>query len=540
MRAEWLVCGCFLALAFAGAAVAAKLDRAQLEADGVIIGEIRIHADDVFDVEQPDENRFVYRLANRLHAETREGTVARLLLFKVGEPYDDQKVRESERLLRQRHAFYDARIRPRRIKDGKVVIDVRTRDIWSLRPTLALGRSGGENRSEVGIEELNFLGLGSELSLGYANDVERESSYLALRHPQIGASRWQFDLLAADNSDGHAWRLGLTRPFFALDTRWSAGIDGLDQIQREQRYRSGEIVDRYQHSQRGMNLLYGWSSGLVNGWTQRFSVGTSFDEHRFDAVAPIDGVGTQFLPDDRTLVYPWLGYELVQDRFIVEHNRDQIGRAEDVLLGWHAYARLGLATETFGADRRAWVYNGTLSYGGRPDDANAWMLSTELTGRHESDGFVATLAHAEARFDHRWNERTTTHARLDAQIGQALDIDQLISLGGDNGLRGYPYRYANGERSAVLTLEQRYYSDWYPARLFRVGAAAFVDIGRAWGDLPEGPENLGTLRDIGIGLRLANTRSGRAHVIHIDLAHPLDGSGDIDQLQLLISTRRSF
>lgn len=540
MRTEVLASCCLLALAFAGDVAAAKLDRAQLQAQGVIIGEIRIHADDVFDLERPEENRFVYRLANRLHAETREGTVARLLLFKVGEPYDDQKVRESERLLRQRHAFYDARIRPRRLVDGKVVVEVRTRDIWSLRPTAEFGRSGGENRSEFGVEELNFLGLGTELTLGYANDVERESSFLALRQPQLGASRWQADLLAADNSDGHAWRLGLTRPFFALDTRWSAGIDGLDQIQREQRYRGGEIVDRYEHSQRGLNLLYGWSSGLVNGWTQRFSVGTSFDEHRFASVAPIDGIGTTVLPDDRTLVYPWIGYELVQDRFIVEHNRDQIGRAEDVLLGWHAYARLGLATEAFGSDRRAWVYSGALSYGGRPDEANAWLVSAEASGRRERGEFAAMLAHVEARYDFRWNEHTTTHARLDAQIGQSLDLDQLVSLGGDNGLRGYPYRYANGERTAVLTLEQRVYTDWYPGRLFRVGAAAFVDIGRSWGDLPEGPEALGTLRDVGIGLRLANTRSGRAHVIHIDLAHPLDGSGDIDQLQFLISTRKSF
>jgi hypothetical protein len=60
VRAEILVCGCFFALTFSGAAAAAKLDRAQLEADGVIIGEILIHADDVFDVEKPDENRFVY------------------------------------------------------------------------------------------------------------------------------------------------------------------------------------------------------------------------------------------------------------------------------------------------------------------------------------------------------------------------------------------------------------------------------------------------------------------------------------------------
>lgn len=177
---------------------------------------------------------------------------------------------------------------------------------------------------------------------------------------------------------------------------------------------------------------------------------------------------------------------------------------------------------------------------GRAGVDDSWLLSSEFSGRRERGEFDALLARVDARYDHRWSERTTTHLRLGADLGQALDLDQLVSLGGENGLRGYPYRYANGERNAVLTLEQRWYTDWYPGRLFRVGAAAFVDIGRSWGDLPEGPESLGTLRDVGIGLRLANTRSGRAHVIHIDLAHPLDGSGDIDQPQLLVSTRKSF
>jgi len=135
---------------FAATAHAAELDRAQLQAEGVLIGEIRIYAGDVFDSERPDENRFIYRLANRLHVETREGTVKRLLLFKVGDPFSEQAIAESERLLRQRRAFFDAQIRPVRLKRGKVVIEVRTRDIWSLRPTIEFGRSGGRNRSEFG------------------------------------------------------------------------------------------------------------------------------------------------------------------------------------------------------------------------------------------------------------------------------------------------------------------------------------------------------------------------------------------------------
>ncbi len=519
---------------------AAKLDRAKLEADGVIIGEIRIYAGDIFDPKRPDENRFVYRLANRLHVETREGTIERLLLFKVGDPFSEQALAESERLLRTRRAFFDAKIRPVRMRRGKVVVEVRTRDVWSLRPTIEFGRSGGNNHSEIGIEELNFLGLGTQLSLGYASDVERDSSYLALRAPQIGKARWELDLLVSNNSDGQVYRFGLIRPFFALDTSSSAGIDGLEDLHREQRYRYGEVVDRYFSDQRGINLLAGWSPGLVGDLTQRFTFGATWDERQFSAVEASDDIGTAYLPDDRKLVYPWLGYELVQDRFVVEHNRDQMGRAEDVLLGWHASARAGLATEEFGADRRAWVYAGALSYGGRPTDTDSWLIGSSFSGRHEADGFAASLATLDARFDHRYSDTTTTHWRMRGEFGHELDLDQLVTLGGSNGLRGYPHRYANGDSSVLMTLEQRVYTDWYPWRLFRVGGAVFVDAGRAWGETPEGSDNLGTLSDFGFGLRLANTRSGLGRVIHIDLAHPLDGNSDISSVQLLISVEQGF
>ncbi|MCH8059447.1 MAG: BamA/TamA family outer membrane protein, partial [Proteobacteria bacterium] len=113
-------------------------------------------------------------------------------------------------------------------------------------------------------------------------------------------------------------------------------------------------------------------------------------------------------------------------------------------------------------------------------------------------------------------------------------------LGGDNGLRGYPLRYQGGDKSVLITLEQRLFTDWYPFRLFRFGGAAFFDAGRTWGQSPSGGENLGWLRDVGLGLRIGNSRSSIGRILHIDLAYPLDGNGDISTVQLLIEAKRSF
>ncbi len=67
---------------------------------------------------------------------------------------------------------------------------------------------------------------------------------------------------------------------------------------------------------------------------------------------------------------------------------------------------------------------------------------------------------------------------------ERIDPENQVLLGGDNGLRGYPLRYQAGERRAILNVEQRFFTDWYPWRLFRVGYAVFVDVGRVSGRDP--------------------------------------------------------
>ena len=113
-------------------------------------------------------------------------------------------------------------------------------------------------------------------------------------------------------------------------------------------------------------------------------------------------------------------------------------------------------------------------------------------------------------------------------------------LGGDTGARGYPLRFQTGDKSLLFTVEQRYFTDWYPFRLFHVGGALFFDVGRTWGNSPVADSSKELLSDVGFGLRLASSRSGLGRMIHIDLAFPLSNSSDIDGVQFLVSTRKSF
>jgi hypothetical protein len=101
-------------------------------------------------------------------------------------------------------------------------------------------------------------------------------------------------------------------------------------------------------------------------------------------------------------------------------------------------------------------------------------------------------------------------------------------------------RYEAGTSRALLTIEQRVFTDWYPFRLVRVGAAAFTDIGRTWGTGVVGNSDLGMLSDVGLGLRVGNSRSGLGNVLHIDLAVPLKEVPGNHKLQFLVQTQQSF
>ena len=66
------------------------------------------------------------------------------------------------------------------------------------------------------------------------------------------------------------------------------------------------------------------------------------------------------------------------------------------------------------------------------------------------------------------------------------------------------------------------------------------DAGRAWGNSPVATTDQGLLRNVGLGLRIGHSRAGLGRMTHIDLAFPLDGGNDIDNFQLVLSTKKSF
>ncbi len=510
----------------------------ELERSDARIGYISIDERPLFDVEHHDENTSLSRAANRLHIATRQATIADQLLFKSGDHYRANLLQESARILRDTRYLRDAVIRPVAFHDGIVDVEVTTQDVWTLNPGFSLGRKGGKNTGGVEVEDLNFLGMGTQLGVGFTRGLDRDSKTIYYRDRNLGSSWWDLATRYSDNSDGRLAEFGLAHPFYALDTRWAAGVALSEDQRTDSRYDLGEVVDQFQAHEKLASIYWGWSDGLVGGWARRYTAGLSYDDVAFEDVPGEDAA--RLLPEDRRLVYPWFSVEWVQDEFRTARNRDQIEKTEDYSLGWRARAQLGYASSALGSDRDAYMLSAGVTKGVEFGQRQSMSFDFGSASRVEDGELRGGRTSFATRYYFRQSPRRLLFLDLSAEQGHNLDADQQILLGGDSGLRGYPLRYQAGEGRWLFTAEQRFFTNWFPFQMFNVGAAVFYDMGSTWGRDPLGSPSQGLLRDLGFGLRLGNSRSALGNVLHIDVAFPLDGDSSINNMQFLIETRKSF
>lgn len=511
---------------------------AALQAAGAVVGEIRIVNEDVFDLNDPAENNGLFRLANRLHIQTRSSVIRGSLLFKRGDPVSVRVIDETERLLRARRYIFDVRLRPVMYRDGVVDIEVMTRDTWSLDPGISVGRSGGATSSSVVLREYNLLGTGVSLSLGHSRNVDRSGNEFQFQYDRAFDGWTTLSYSQADNSDGKRRAASLWRPFYALDTRWAAGAMASTEDRVDSVYGAGIVTSQYRHRQGLGEVFGGWSGGLVGGWTQRYTVGV---QARDDVYKIEPGVlAPRQLPPDQKMVAPFVRFEVIEDEFHRLSNRNQIGRPEFFAMGLASVLQLGRATTGMGSSRNAWVISGSVSKGFEPRPQHELLTSASLSGQYGAGRLLQHSLNASARYYLPLTARYLLYGSAAIDVVKTPDLSERPTLGGDTGLRGYPLRYQTGERRAVFTGEFRGYSDVYLFHLFRIGGAAFYDIGRAWGAADGNAANPRWLRDVGVGLRIFNVRAAFGNVLHLDLAVPLHRDPGIKSVQFLVKTKASF
>ena len=153
-----------------------------------------------------------------LHIASQPSLIRRQVLFAAGDTIDTLLVGETMRRLRSQHIYSDAVLLATRCDpEGPVAVVLRTRDSWTLRPSLRL-RTG--NQLSVGIEDRNFMGTGRAITVSREMTVRGVGASGALTDPFLFGSNIAGTVRLSNLAGGHTFKVGLRQHDFSVFDGW--------------------------------------------------------------------------------------------------------------------------------------------------------------------------------------------------------------------------------------------------------------------------------------------------------------------------------
>lgn len=509
------------------------------EMPGAKIGEIRVERVNVFDPLVKGEDWWPFRIANKIHYPTRETVIKRELLFAPGEVWDPLKVIQSERNLRANGSFRRADIFPVKRPDGGVDAVVRSQDSWTTNPRFAAGTEGGESFFGLGLEEGNIFGYGKSVGFDYTRTGNRTASSYSYGDPRFMGTRMALNGGYSHGSNGDSASASLTRPFYALDSKYATAVAWQRSVSEHIVFRDAQEHSRFRTRHRVTEASIGRRLDADAAFVQRLEAGWYSDRAQYE---PLPRTAPGSLPYDRELSGPTVGYSWVQPKYIKENYIDRMERVEDFNLGNELSVRGGWMSERTGSDRDRAIFNASNQQGVRFAPGRFAIGRVGLMGRTAAGKWENTLVNADLNifWKTNWRGDHTIVGHLEGGFGKFLDRDSALALGGNTGLRGYKNNSFVGDQSVLVNFEDRFFfpGEWF--HLMRLGAAVFVDSGIV-GDEGARMALRNIKSDIGAGLRFASTRSRSGGVARIDLAYALNrGPGGGSRWVLSIKGGQAF
>jgi hypothetical protein len=507
------------------------------------IAEVVVMSHSVFDRDDvTDESRFAwaYRLANSLHVPTRPEVVHREVLFAVGDCYDVELLRDSERLLRAFDFLAAADIYGVRLPSGEVQVVVDTQDEWSTRVDPRIRSNGGLQLRGLRLREDNLAGTGRHLSLFVDREGEERVFGITYFTPHFLRTRWNMGLRFARTEVGPSHHQSVAYPFVGETGR----VAFRQSLERDDRYfeafiaqPSGDLAlvqvpvsrrqlevgsavrwgtARYRHSVFGLAVAGEWIDYPGEAVVQE---DTDHPMRQSPPVwTPVSSMRLMMLAGQRNVYYTR------------HRGLDTLRGIEDVELGVETEATLGPTLPVVSEERDIAVGFGFYA-------AGELDPRTIVGGRFT---FEARRAYHRLAGLPEWNDAL---AQLDtwayvrpSPASRHLFVASLaavggwhgrgpfqLTLGGDTGLRGFPRHTDPGGRRVVGSLEQRTYLG-APFDLLDLGSVAFLDVGKIWpGHGPFGTESPVRV-SVGAGLRTAFPPGSR-QTYRLDVGFPIQGRG---------------
>lgn len=503
--------------------------------EGRTIAWVRIVRHDVF-----AEDEVIPTFFNVFHALTDEDIVARELVLRAGEPYSEDRAQESRRILRAMGLFALVRVVPVAVpgKPDELGVLIYTRDLWSLRLEQRFQFTGGHlDELTLQLTELNLAGRGKkatarfnllpfEFSLGqlYLDRRVAGSDLLFMETGDVILNRASGDL------EGGRVFLRLDRPFWDLSTRWG--------------FTSQLLFDQRVGRQVSGNQLLTWDDPrtpeyerIPREWDQRVwgGVGAVTRQlggpviHRLTGGLGLSLVDADphgdggYEPRDLRRIYPFVAYSGFLPTYRTWHDLATYGLAEDVRLGPHWAVRLSAPLEAFGSESdvvsmrvalghvSTWAGDGLFDAGlGAEGEVERGENVDELfffRVRGASPGFDA------GRFVTRWDWQVRR------EVGDRR-TQTLVSLGGDNGLRGYPSQAFYGFGDDLLRGSVEFRTTPIEWSSLHLGGVLFYDAGSIHRHLADADLH----QSVGLGARFLLPQFNW-FVYRLDLGVPLDGTG---------------
>jgi hypothetical protein len=486
---------------------------------GTTIVSIRVVRYDVFDTSNPGMSSWPYRWADALHVITRERFIRSLLLFKVGDRLDPERLAESERILRATGFLQPVDITAHPVPGGAEVV-VETHDQWTLEVSVVYGQLGNKRNTGFTLNDDNFLGTGKSVTLESRSRPERHTTSLRYLDPLFLGTRWRFELGHTKASDGSSDHFVFEYPFYALETSRAGGLEWDHQTQTDTLWANAKKAVQGGVSSNSFRLWGGLRLPDGGEGANRVTVGLFGDKATYSGWHRVDGTPYP-TPADRDLLGVQVGFEHQTASWAVVRGFRAWQRQEDVVLGpaWSVVA--GVSLSVLGGDARRATYSGSWARGWLDDRQYSW-INAAVSGRLDGSSLANVVTHVDVG-----TAKTGAvgwRVRLAADLGHNLDLDQQLTLGAATGLRGWEPDFFDGTSRAVANLEWRHRIDGEILHLGVLGVETFVDAGESWRPRV-GPGTNGVRSDVGVGLLLEITRAAILRIVRCEVAFPDRGKG---------------
>jgi hypothetical protein len=492
---------------------------------------------------------------NVFHVTSRDEAVRREVLIQPGDPWDEERVAETRRNLRDplfTSVVVIAPVQPGGAAAGQaaggVDLLVVTRDVWSLRTNLRWEiQERVLTEFSMSLSENNLLGRRKQVAVVFDMDLGAYSIGPRYIDSNIAGSHLTLftEVAAVFNRDsseleGSKSVTSLSYPLWSLQREWGAGLEvtHFDAVRRSflgtdlRGFETVEgVVVPWEYDERDLEIETTAVRQLGRAIKHRVAAGHRLDVQRPSVRDDFPGdeaaraeFEREVLPRSERSSLLFARYSMFTPVYSVYRNFDTFDLAEDRRLGPELIAEIGSAMKPIGSEVN--FLTGSLSGSWTFDVVRdgALRLSASTSARRQDGDFIDISRTASIQL----TTPVLLSSRLAARLAWTRRYDETnnryYTIGGDSGLRGYTIGAFAGTGPhpvrVVANLELRTLS--LPILFTRLGVVVFWDGGHAANCYTGCANQLVLHQDVGFGGRLLIPQL-QPYVFRFDWAVPLTG-----------------